>query len=761
MLSKSSASRREFFKEVGGLVVVFSLADSSLVPRLAGAVTGTTATVPPADRLDSWLRIEKNGVVTFFTGKVEIGTGLETAFAQIIAEELDVPVDRVKQVTGDTALTPDQGGAGGSTSIALGSRPVRNAAATARFLLVDMAAAKLGVKADQLDVRNGVIVARNDASKSISYADLAGGAALNDTLKVSGAAFSVNVEGKGKPKDPSTYKIVGQSVRRIDMPGKVLGTHPWVTDIRLPGMVHGRVIRPNIVGANLVSVDEASIKNIPGIVKVVTKGNFVGVVAETEWSAIRAAKELKVTWSDTGTPLPDDLYKHMRTVTPKISRSAAPKGDAAAAMAKAVKKIEVAYEYPFHSHATMGPGCSVADFKADGVTTIWSGTQKPHAAVKGLAGVLGLPENRVRMIWVQDSGSYGRPGHDDTSADAALLSQAVGRPVRVQWSRADMTVWGTKGPAVVFDMAAAIDASGAVSGIQFVSRPFSGAEVNYSPDAAGNFLGAQLSGVKNTSGVDEFIQWGDLSPAYAFENVSSTSHILPPLSLGGSPLRTSHLRDPQGPAATFAVESFIDEIASATDADAMEFRLKYLADPRSQAVIKAAADKAGWDRRPSPKHATGDTVTGRGMAFGNRGGTRVALVVEVEVNKGTGAVKVKRMVCAHDCGLVVNPDGLRGMISGNLIQGMSRAMKEEVTFDRSKVTSVDWVSYPVARASDIPAVEIILINHPELPSTGAGEPSIRPIAAAINNAIFDATGVRLRQVPFTAARMKAALTKAV
>jgi nicotinate dehydrogenase subunit B len=758
-----SSSRRDFFKQTGGLAIAFSMVDATVLPRVFGAVEAGKVSLPDPTRLDAWLHIEKDGMVSFFTGKVEIGTGLQTAFQQIVAEELDISPLKVNLVQGDTALTPDQGGTGGSTSIAIGSRPVRNASATARLLLVQMASQKLGVPADQLDVKDGVVVSKADASKSITYAALAGGTDLNDTLKVSGAGLSNTAEGAGKPKPPSTYKVVGTSFPRVDIPAKVFGQYKFVTDVRVPGMVHGRVIRPAIVGANFVSVDETAVKQIPGFIQTVVKGNFVGVVAQSEWGAVRAAKELKVTWSDTGTPFPEDLYKHMRTVTPKSTRGTAAKGDVAAAMAKATKKIEASYEYPFHSHATMGPGCAVADYQANGVTTIWSGTQKPHSLVTGLAGLINQPLDRVRVIWAQDAGSYGRPGHDDTAADALMLSQAVGKPVRVQWNRADMTTWGAKGPAVAFDMTAAVDANGAISAVQFASHAFSGAEVSFLPDSPGNFLGAQLAGIKNTTGRDEFINWGDVSPQYAIDNIASVSHIVPPLAVSGSPLRTTHLRDPQGPPATFAVESFMDEIAAASDADPVDLRLKYMSEPRSQAVIKAAAEKSSWDRRPSPKRsqAGADVMTGRGIAFGNRGGTRVAIVAEVSVNRQSGVVKVTKMTCAHDCGLIVNPDGLRGMISGNLVQGTSRAIKEEVTFDRTRVTSADWKTYPIVRSSDVPALDIVLVNHPEAPSTGAGEPSIRPIAAAINNAIFDATGVRLRQVPFTPARVKAALASKV
>src|SRR6266576_3641898 len=736
MAPKTTLSRREFVRDTGGLLIGFSLADSGIVPRLLAAASPESFATPSPSRLDAWLRIGKDGIVHVFTGKPEIGMGVETAYAQIVAEELDVSVDRVDFVLGDTALTANQGGVGGSTSIMMGAKPLRNAAANARYLLTQLASRRLGAPPEQLQVKDGIVSVIGDTSKKISYADLASAGELNDALKVSGEGFGLNVEGAGKPKDPSTYTI--------------------------EGMLHGRVIRPSRVGATLVSVDENSAKAIPGYVKAVVNGNFVGVVAENEWAAVQAAKALKVTWTAPKQAFPEqqDLYKHMRGAAPKASKETLKQGDAAAALANAVKKLEATYECPFQSHATMGPGCAVADVHMDGVTTVWSGGQKPHDLQKGFSQLLRVPIDTVRVIWMEDAGSYGRPGFEDAAADAVLLSQAVGKPVRVQWMREDMTAWGSKGPAVLCDLSAGLDAQGEVSAVQFTSRAFSGGETHFRPDAMGNYLGAQLTGIPNTTGVDEFAQWGVQAPPYSFRNIHAMAHVIPALYETASPLRTTHLRDPEGPATSFAVESFVDEIAAAAGVDPLDFRLKYLDEPRAKAVLIAAAQKAGWDRRPSPKKnsASGEISTGRGIGLSTRNGTFVGTVAEVEVNRRTGAVHVKRFVCAHDCGLIINPDALRTTIEANLIQSMSRSLMEEVMFDRSNVTSVDWRTYPVARASDIPSqVDVVLLNHPELPPNGAGEPSSRNVPAAIANAVFDATGARVRQMPLTPARVKAAL----
>jgi len=761
MASKTVLSRREFVKDTGGLLIGFSLADAAVLPQVLAAAEGPEKL--STNRLDAWLRIDRDGNVHVFTGKSEIGMGVETGFAQIVAEELDVPVSRIIFVMGDTSTTPDQGGVGGSTSIAMGSKPLRNVGATARAVLLRLAAKNLGASPEELQVREGIVSVKADPARKVSYAELAASGDLDDALKVSGEGFALNVEGLGKPKDPSTYTVVGQPVPRVDIAPKIMGKWQYITDVRVPGMLHGRAIRPAGVGAKLMNVDDSAAKKIPGYVQTVTKGNFVGVVADNEWAAIRAAKAVRVNWTAPQPLFPEqkDLYQHMRSAAPKATKETVKKGDAAGALASAAKKVQASYETPYQSHATMGPGCAVADIHTDGVSTIWSGGQKPHALQKGFAELLRVPLDKVRVIWVEDAGSYGRPGFEDTAADAVLLSQAVGKPVRVQWSRADMTAWGSKGPAVVYDLAAAIDERGEIAAVEFTSRAFSGGEVHFQPSDAGNYLGAQLSGVPNTGGVDEFAQWGVQAPPYVFPNIHAVSHVIAGFYDAGSPLRTTHLRDPEGPQTSFAVESFIDELAATTGADPIDFRMRHLDNARAKAVLTAAAEKAAWERRPSPKSnkGSGDVVTGRGVGLSTRGGTYVGTIAEVEVNRRTGAVRVTRFVCAHDCGMIINPEALRGTIAANLIQSMSRGMKEEVTFDRSKVTSVDWTTYPIARAQDIPAqVDIVLINHPELPPNGAGEPSSRATAAAIANAIFDATGTRVRQTPLTPARVKAALS---
>jgi nicotinate dehydrogenase subunit B len=761
MPPKAVLSRREFVRDAGGLLIGFSLVDATVLPRLVAA-SPEDAKSPNPGLLDAWLRIEKDGAVRVFTGKVEIGMGVETGFAQIVAEELDVSPERVSFVMGDTSMTADQGGVGGSTSIMLGAKPLRNVAATTRLLLLELASRRLGEPLGVLQVQDGIVSVKDDATKSVSYGDLAGAADLNDVLKVSGRGFALNVEGSGKPKDPAKYTVVGKPLPRVDIAPKILGRWQYVTDVRVPGMLHGRVIRPSRAGANLVSVDESSVKKIAGYVKTVVDGNFVGVVAESEWAAVRAAEALRVTWSDTQPAFlkQTDLYDHMRNVPPKASKETLKKGDASVVLASAKKKLEASYESPFQSHATMGPGCAVADVRLDGVTTVWSGAQKPHALQQGFAELLRVPPDKVRVIWVEDAGSYGRPGFEDAAADAVMFSRAVGKPVRVQWTREDMTAWGTKGPAVICDMAAAVDERGEVTAFRFTSRAFSGGEVMYLPSTAGNFLGAQLAGIPNTTGVDEFAQWGEECVAYAFSNVHAEAHVVPAFLTTASPLRTTHLRDPEGPATTFATECFMDELAAAAGADPVDFRLKYIDDERLKAVLTKAAEKFGWDRRPSPQksvNASGISV-GRGVALALRGETRVATVAEVEVDRRTGTVHVKRLVCAHDCGLIINPQALRGTVAANLIQSLSRTLKEEVMFDPTRVTSVDWNTYAIARASDIPdQVDIVLIDHPEIGPSGAGEPASRPTAAAIGNAIFDATGARVRRGPLTPERVQAAL----
>lgn len=760
MSAPAEVSRRTFAKSAAGLVIGFAFADSLADVAVAQMTSpAATAVGRPLTRLDSWLRIGRDGTVSVFTGKVEIGMGVDLALKQIVAEELDVPLDRVTMQMGDTSATPDQGGVGGSNAISSGGAALRNVAATARGLLLQIASRQLDTPTTGLRVRDGVVSIAADPSRFVSYRDLVDAADLNEELKVTGSGFGLRVEGSGRPKDPAAYTLVGTSARRTDIAEKVLGSFRYVVDVRVPGMLHGRVVRPPGVGAKVQSVDDRAARRIPGYVQTVVKGDFVGVVAASEWAAVKAARTVVVRWSNPAAAFPEQrqLYDIMRTATPKASRESLKRGDAAAAMAKAVKTIEARYEYPFHSHATMGPGCAVADVQPDGITTVWCGAQKPHALQQGYAELIGVPPDRLRVAWIEDSGSYGRPGFDDAGADALVLSQAVGKPVRVQWMRHDLTGWGPKGPATVFDLRAGIDASGNISGLQFSSRSFSGGEIHFVPNSRGNFLAAQLMGLPNTTGFDEFAEWGGGSPPYTIPDVTATAHVVPSFHAAPSPLAGTHLRDPNGPSTSFAVESFLDELAVAAGVDPIQLRLKYLDNPRMQAVLTAAAEKYGWQPRPSPVRGSGNLLTGRGVSLGVRNGTFVGNIADVEVERRTGAVRVTRLVIAHDCGLVINPLGLTQTIQANVVQTLSRTMKEEVRFDRTNVTSVDWATYPIGRMSDVPPIEVVILNRPDQPATGAGEPSSRALAAAVANAIFDATGARLRQVPFTPAKVKLAL----
>jgi nicotinate dehydrogenase subunit B len=519
----------------------------------------------------------------------------------------------------------------------------------------------------------------------------------------------------------------------------------------VPDMLHGRVVRPPAVGATLAAVDEASMRGIPGA-RVVTRGSFVGVVAEREELAIRAARELRVTWNDgAGLPAVTDLYEAIRA-TPTTDRVLRSTGDVTAALAGAREVRRASYQTPFQMHASIGPSCAVADVKP-GQVTIWSGTQGAWGLRDAIAQLLGVPREGVRVIWVEASGCYGHNGADDAAADAALLSQAVGRPVRVQWMRHDEHGWEPKGPAMVIEVRAALDPTGAV--LAWDSAVRTPTHSTRPGGEGGNLLAGQLVGLRPRTG----FTGGDRNaePPYVFPNERVTVRWQ-----ATSVVRSSALRGLGAPQNTYANESFMDELAAAAQADPIEFRLRHLTDPRASAVLQAAAKLARWTPRPSPApRAEGDGLArGRGVAYAryeNRN-AHVAVVTEVAVDRRTGVVRVVRVWVAHDCGLVINPDGVRNQIEGSVVQTISRALKEEVAFDRRGVTSLDWSSYPILTFSEVPeAVEIVLIDRPDQPAVGAGEPAACPVPAAVANAIFDATGARVRTMPFTAERVRKAL----
>ena len=746
--------RRDFLKAGGVLVVSFALPGCVVAPASRSAaplpVAGSVwpATIDPGT-LDSWLRVAADGTVTASVGKIEAGMGIGTAFAQIVAEELDVPVERVTIVMGDTATTVDQRGTGSSNGIIDGGSALKRAAAEGRAALLALASARLGVAASELVVRDGVVHVAGNESRRVAYGELVGG-----------KTFDVKVSEKPAFKDPRQYKVAGKPVPRFDIPPKVVGEYRYITDFSMPGMLHARVVRPPEAGAQLLTVDESA--KLPGLARVVRRGNFVAVVCEREEQAVAAARKLRVEWSR---PEPmfwgsyDALYDMLRTAKPKATKEEGLRGDAGAAMRLAARVVEARYEYPFQSHASLGPACAVADVRGGGAV-VWFGGQKPYPTRRGLADLLALPAEKIRVIWMPGPGSYGMNDADDCAADAALIAQAVGRPVRVQYSRADGTAWDPKGPPVAFTMRAGLSSDDRVFAWDYEARGFSGRLRNNSTDLGGDTLAGQLAGGYKAKNTD----WPQFSAeSYGFPNVRKVSHTIDWSRSMPTGLRTAHLRDPDGMATCFASESFADEVALATKMDPVEFRLRYLTDPKDLAVVKAAAQKAGWETRVGPKpRATGRYATGRGIAYAPRAGAIAAVVAEVRVDMETGQYRVTRFTCAHDCGFVVNPLNLRGTVEANLIQAMSRAQHEEVRFDGTRVLSVDWVTYPIVDMTEVPdSIEVVMVNNrPEARSRGAGEPSTRPVAAAIANALFDATGVRLRRCPLTPQALLAGLRKA-
>jgi len=635
---------------------------------------------------------------------------------------------------------------------------MRVAAAEARRVLVDMAAQQLATPVDQLTVADGVVSVKSDAAKKITYRELIGGKFFNVPLewnKQMGNALYA--PGKAQPKDPSQHKVVGKPIPREDIAPKVYAQSNFNTDIRVPGMVHGRMIRPEVAGAVPVKVDESSIKGIKGA-RVVHDKDFIGVVADREWDAIKAAQQLKIEWSSPTPPFFDytQLHDHIRKADVHKRQDNKPVGDVAAAFKSAARVIEAEYEWPFQSHACMGPACALVQI-TDGQATVWTGSQKPHFVAAGLAATIGLPVDKVRAIWVPGPGSYGRNDADDAVMDAAVLAQAVGKPVRVQYMRDQGTGWDPKGPASIHRARAGLDADGNVIAYEFVSKGFSRVDVDTNGSKPAATLAGQLRGLP-LAYVDGF---GTPGESYGFPNKLVGWETVAPLLDRASPLRSAHLRDPVGPQIHFASESFIDELAAEVGADPVEFRLKYLTAPRDIAAVKAAAEKAGWKSRPAPNKAnpSGGTVSGRGIAYSQRSGTVVAIVAEVDVDRTTGKIWARKFTVAHDCGQIINPDGLKHTIEGNIVQGVSRTLWEEVTFDANNVTSVDWASYPILDITETPeSIECVLINRPEIAPSGAGEPSTRAVAAAVANAVFDATGVRIRRVPFSPERVKAALS---
>ncbi|WP_368507449.1 molybdopterin cofactor-binding domain-containing protein [Bradyrhizobium lupini] len=720
-------NRRKLLQAGGALIVAFSLPMARAATPAAGRSLST-------DRVDGFLAVAHDGTVTVYSGKVDLGTGVRTALTQIVAEELDVSINQITLIEGDTALTPDQGTTSGSFSIQNGGMQLRRAAATARRALLRRAAAQMDRDISTLSIRNGVVTA-------------AGGERLPIGSLVEPTSLALDIEKDAPQKAPGDYTVVGKPVRRLDIPDKVDGRFTFVQDFTIPGMLHGRVVRPSGFGATLVSYDESSIADIPGIMKIVRISNFLGVVAKSEWSAIKAAQQLKVTWSS-WSDLPDQskIWEHVRNTRVVHDEVTSRLGSSRAVLGAVPRKLRSTYDFAIHTHGSIGPSCAVATF-TDGKLTCWTASQATHDLRKQLAAMLALSDADVRCVYVEGAGCYGRNGHEDAAADAALLARAVGTPVRVQWMRADEHGWDPKGPPTLLDMRAGVDPQGNLAAWE--------SEL-FVPDGSATFVpltGADLAGLNSLGKLSPGGVLNDLSIPYDIPNVTTTAH-----RLQSTPLRPAWIRSPGRLQNTFANESFLDEIAASVGADPLDIRLQHLADARGKELLERLAKLSKWRERRKPDR-NAEVVTGRGLAYVKYElmRTYVGAVADVEINRKSGAVAVKRFYVAHDCGQIINPDGLRNQIEGCVVQTVSRILKEEVTFDRSMVTSLDWASYPILTFPEIPEVVIDLIDRPQEVPWGGGEPTCAVVPSAIAGAVFEATGVRLRSVPFTPPKVLAAL----
>src|SRR3954462_2145950 len=624
--------RREFMKTSGALIVSFS----APVAQVMAQASGKPPLVP--SELDSWIAVLPNGSVQAFFGKMDMGQGLDVAVAQIVAEELDVGFDKVDVLMGDTGTSCNQGGASGSTGVSNGARLLRRAAAEARRVLVDRAADKLDAPAGELKVADGVVTGPKG---STTYSELIGGRYFHHQVewnKQVGNPMDIKVPAKSKA--PADYKVVGKPIPRRDVAWKVYGTEEFVTDVRRPGMLHARVIRPPRAACKVRSIDQASIKAVRGA-RGIREKDFVAVVAPKEGGAIRAARALKVEWEPLNAPFPpmSELYQYIRGAKVVKREDEVKQGDIANAFnAAGLKVVQAEYEWPFQSHASMGPACAVAELK-DGSCTVWTGSQKPHFVRDGVARLLGMPEDKVRAIWIAGPGSYGRNDAGDAAMDAAFIARATGKPVRVQGMRADGTAWDPKGPACVHRARAAIDATGKVVAYEFISKGFSRQHIATNESQPADSLVGQSLGVPPKPNQI----FGTPAESYGFENKLLGWETIPQFVDHCSPLRTSHFRDPVGPEIHFGSEQFVDEVARAAGEDAVAFRLRYLTEPRHAAVVKAVAEKSGWNSLEKGKNQ------GKGLAFAERNGTAVAVVAQVEVGRASGRLWARKLWVAHDC----------------------------------------------------------------------------------------------------------------
>lgn len=721
--------RRRFLAAGGALTLAFAL-------PLHAAEGALPKSLDKTPWLDAWIRIGADETITVFTGKAELGQGIKTALLQVAADELRVAPGRVRIVTADTARTPDEGITAGSNSMKDSGTALRHAAGQVRMRLAGLATARLGVDAEALAMRDGVFVAAD--GRRASFGQL-----------VTGQELHLRATPQAPSPAPGAKTAIGQSLPRLDIPAKVTGAAAYVQDLRLPGMLHARVVRPPSPAARLLALDTAAVERLPGVVRVVRDGRFLAVIADGEYRAVKAAAALaRATRWDTPAFLP--AQQDVSTLVRAQPSRALPILQRGAKTGQG-RRLSASYTRAFQLHGAIGPSCAIAQL-ADGRYTVWTHAQGVFPLRTALAELLGIDEDTMRCIHVEGSGCYGHNGADDVAADAVLLARALpGRPVRVQWMREDEHAWEPVGAAMVAEVQASLDAQGRIRDWQYdVWTP----SHNTRPGKAGNLLAATLLATPFTPPVPKPSPQpegsGDRNaiPYYVLPNARVTHHFQPK-----TVLRTSAMRGLGAYCNVFAIESFMDELARAAQADPVAFRLRHLDDPRAVDVVKLAAAKFGWDGYQRAARR------GRGFAFARYKNLAAycALAVEVEVARETGLVRITRVAAAVDCGEIVNPDGVRNQIEGGIVQSASWTLLERLRFDATRITSVDWASYPILRFAQAPQqLDVHLIDRPGQPFLGTGEAAQGPAAAAIANAVSDACGLRMRDLPLDRERVRRA-----
>lgn len=738
-------SRRGVLAGGGALVLSFSLlqpadllaqeAQGAKPPPQEPKLPGSLKTEP---MLDAWIRIDADGTVTVFTGKAELGQGIKTALIQVAAEQLEVDPGAVRFITADTSQTPNEGYTAGSHSMQDSGMAILHAAAQVRAILIGLAATRLDLPPDRLRARDGAVVAED--GRRLPYGELV----ADDVLHVRATPTS-------PLKDPARHAVIGQSVPRVDIPAKVTGGAAYVHDLRLSGMVHARVVRPPGPGARLRALDASAVERLPGVLKIVRDGDYLAVVAGREFQAVAAMRALAAAaqW-DEQPSLPDQasLYSYLESLAADTHVILDRQGPPVAA----VKTAEAAYRRPYQMHGSIGPSCAVALFQ-DGALTVWSHAQGMFPLRRSIAEMLGLAPEAVRCVHREGAGCYGHNGADDAAADAALIARALpGRPVRVQWMREQEHTGEPYGPAMLTKARASLDASGAIVDWRYEVRSNTHST---RPPGAGQLLPARLLAAPFQPSPPKPLPQpeggGDRNaiPLYALPSARVVHEFVPAM-----PLRVSALRALGAYMNVFSIESFMDELAAAAGADPVAFRLRHLEDARARAVVTTAAERFDWSDAALPRGR------GRGFAFARYKNLAAyaAIAAEVEVARESGRVRLVRAVAAVDSGEAVNPDGIRNQIEGGIIQSASWTLYEQATFDRTRITSKDWSTYPILRFVSAPeSVAVHVIDRPGQPFLGTGEAAQGPAAAAIANAVAHATGARVRELPLTPERIRTAV----